>query len=170
MLGADDMKRFLKALQESPSIASACRKAKVSRYFVKKTQANDPEFDRQVTDALTYSQGLAEDALFQRAVTGWEEPVFYRGERVPMRDPDTGEIVKNDDGTVKYWTAKKFDGSLLPFYLSSVDPSLYGRSSRTSDTDKQVLSLSADLDLSALSSDELEMLDALLAKAVRTRD
>lgn len=71
----------------------------------------------------------AEEALFTRAVDGWEEPVTYQGEfsYEPKYDQD-GNVLRGEDGKPvrgKMVTVRKFSDSNLQFFLRGARPEKY---------------------------------------------
>jgi hypothetical protein len=116
----------IEAARKSPSLAAICISAEVKLSALKAEMRDDPDFAVAVRDGLANAQGKGELAVFKYGVEGYEEPVLFRGEQVPLRDPDTGEYKKDKDGNQLYHTVRKIDAKLTQFFLKSVDPELYG--------------------------------------------
>lgn len=70
---------FLAALAETGVVRKACRAIDMSREHMYKLRDGDEEFREQWNRALRIGMGNVEDALYERAVEGVEEPVFHMG-------------------------------------------------------------------------------------------
>ena len=67
--------KFIAVLAEGASVATSCRKARVSRRSVYRWRKEDDQF----AEAWQQGADLIEDEMLRRGKDGWEEPVFYRG-------------------------------------------------------------------------------------------
>lgn len=165
MLDERAKSKLLAAAADSPSLAAACRRCGVPRSAAAAAMRDDAEFGRSVEDALARAVGLAEETLFERAVEGWEEPVFYRGERVPLRDPETGAVLRDHEtGEPRYHTTRQVDNSLLQVYLRAAEPDRYG-TARPGPAESPAQPQGPQLEFGALTDGELAELERLLAKA-----
>ena len=105
--------RFFRVFVETGGCMSAtCRALKMSRFAVWKWRKEDPAFDAAVTAARRMANEALEDMAIRRAMQGWIEPVYQKGERV-------GEI-------------RKFDNRLLERVLEANMPEKYGRALQVS--------------------------------------
>lgn len=77
--GENWRKVFLGHLAKGGIIAAACRKAKVGVVTVFDHRARDAAFDAQVQAALEESIDAVELEIRRRAITGVNEPVYYKG-------------------------------------------------------------------------------------------
>ncbi len=81
-LTAKRRKLFLAALAQSGVITAAAQAAGMSRGCVYLHRAKDPVFAEEWESALELFVDSLESAAHQRAVVGWEEPIFQGGQRV----------------------------------------------------------------------------------------
>lgn len=96
--------RFIETLGVTASVSAAARASGLSRATVYKLRARaDAGVFRQAWDeALRQSIGVLADVAYERAVLGWQEPVFHQGRRVGSRT--------------------RYDNRLLQFLLRVRDP------------------------------------------------
>jgi hypothetical protein len=76
---------FLDALRETGCISEACRHVGLSRTSAARAYKRMPEFAEAWDLILRFAEPVLVKAAFERAVTGWDEPVFYKGEVVGHR-------------------------------------------------------------------------------------
>ncbi|MDN3645082.1 hypothetical protein QWY75_02540 [Pontixanthobacter aestiaquae] len=76
---------FLASLAYRGNVRLACRAASVSAQTVYRARRRSAGFARAWDAALASARVVAEDALADRALDGWEEPVFYHGEEIARR-------------------------------------------------------------------------------------
>lgn len=76
---------FLRGLSESGTVDGACRAADVSDTAVYNLRARDADFAAAWDRALRVSAPALEQVAYERAVEGWEEPVFASGKQVGTR-------------------------------------------------------------------------------------
>lgn len=81
---------FLAALRDYPVLGHACDVVGINRSTAWRARENDPEFAQEVADAMEAGVDKAEREAFARGVTGWEEPVFHKGQVV-------GHVLKKSD-------------------------------------------------------------------------
>lgn len=93
---------FLAALSKIGVITHAAFQAGVYRETVHRHRKRYPDFDKACREALEEAADHLETAAIKRAMIGWKEPVFQKGEQV-------GEVIKYSDG-------------LLMFMLKAVRP------------------------------------------------
>lgn len=73
----DDRKvQFLALLAEYGIKSKVCRAMNISTFVIYEHAKKDPEFAEAMERAMEYFTGQVEEAIFDRAVHGWEEPVF----------------------------------------------------------------------------------------------
>ena len=75
-------KRFIEALARGGNVVQAAATVGVSHAHVYWVRKRDPAFAEQWEEALDMAMDGVESEMRRRAVDGWEEPVFYRGEQV----------------------------------------------------------------------------------------
>lgn len=97
--------RFLELLRQRPNIAAAAEDVGISRRTAYKAYHQDPDFAQAWEEALNAGLDDAEEALYERGVKGWLEPVYYKGEEV---------------GSVR-----KFSDTCLIRFLQAHRPNLY---------------------------------------------
>lgn len=77
--------KFIAGLEEHGTVSHACRVAGVSRQAAYNLRKADPRFAREWDDACEAVTDVLEKTLINRAIHGWEEPVFYKGEETGSR-------------------------------------------------------------------------------------
>lgn len=70
---------LLHALRQMPIIRHACDTVGIDRTTLFRARKADPELDAAVLDAIEDGVDKAEQAAFERGVTGWQEPVIDKG-------------------------------------------------------------------------------------------
>lgn len=76
---------FLEALKTSGCVSDACRHVGLSTTSARRAYKRMPDFARSWDLMLSYAEPLLVRAAFERAVTGWDEPVFHNGKLVGHR-------------------------------------------------------------------------------------
>ena len=76
---------FFSALADGLSVTQASREAGYSRKGVYKFRRRDPEFARRWVEALAIGFDLVMEEVERRGRDGFEEPVFYKGRVVGVR-------------------------------------------------------------------------------------
>ncbi len=72
-------KRFLKALRDSGIVREACESSRISRGQAYAARHDDEVFAAAWEAAMQEAVDLLESVARDRAVGGWDEPVFYQG-------------------------------------------------------------------------------------------
>ncbi|GAA4766411.1 hypothetical protein GCM10023219_09630 [Stakelama sediminis] len=78
-------KLFLRALSETGCVRDACKRARISSTSAYRIRKSSPAFARAWTRALAKAQPTIEQAAYDRAVTGWDEPIVSGGKVVAQR-------------------------------------------------------------------------------------
>lgn len=73
---------ILEKIAQAYSFTAACNAANIGTTTLQDWRKRDPEFDKQVLDAVERGTDLMEDELRRRALEGVEEGVYYQGVRV----------------------------------------------------------------------------------------
>lgn len=73
---------FLEYLMDHGDITQACRQADLSPKSMRKFRREHPKAEAAFKEALDIGTDQIEAELHRRAVTGYLEPVFYKGRRV----------------------------------------------------------------------------------------
>ena len=76
---------FLRALAETGCVRQACARSKISSTSAYRMRGRSAAFARAWERALAKAAPTIEQAVFQRAVEGWEEVVWRGGEEVSRR-------------------------------------------------------------------------------------
>ncbi|WP_288410731.1 hypothetical protein [uncultured Sphingomonas sp.] len=76
---------FLRALGETGCVRDACARARISNTSAYRMRKRCPVFAKAWDRALTKVAPTIEQAAFERAVNGWEEPVWHGGKLVGYR-------------------------------------------------------------------------------------
>ncbi len=79
------MQAFLEALAQLGCVRDACRAVGLSKTSAYRLYDQDPGFAAAWDRALTTIRPSLEETAYQRAVIGWEEPVFHGGKLVGVR-------------------------------------------------------------------------------------
>lgn len=116
---------FLLAFSEIGIIGEACEVAGVSRAEVSLWKKDDEAFALAYRDAEDQAADSLEKEAHRRAVTGWHEPVFYKGEITYLRDPD-GKLELDDEFNPIPVTVLKKSDRMLERMLEARHPK-YGR-------------------------------------------
>jgi AcrR family transcriptional regulator len=82
---AQRQRMFLRALGETGSVRDACARAQISTTSAYRHRQRSDVFDRAWRRALGKVGPTIEQAAFERAVLGWEEPVWHAGKLVGYR-------------------------------------------------------------------------------------
>lgn len=78
---------------EGASMSKACAKAGLTFYTIKKHMADDPDFNREVEQAMEERNDLLEDAAFERAVKG---VVTFRKRKVGDEEWEEERVTYSD--------------------------------------------------------------------------
>src|SRR5688500_15168574 len=73
---------FLKVFAETGNVKEACKAANINRTTAYKHRNEDPEFAEQWQVSFEQAADTLEAEAWRRASEGYEEDVFYKGERV----------------------------------------------------------------------------------------
>lgn len=76
----ENVKKFFEKLSMSRNVAHACRSIGIARSTAYDWREEDENFKRMWDEALKIADDTIEHTAWGRAIEGWEEPVFYRGE------------------------------------------------------------------------------------------
>ena len=94
-LTALKQRAFLRGLTETGTLEGACRLADVSNSAVYKLRKRDADFAAAWDRALRVSAPALEQVAYERAVEGWEEPVFAGGKQVGTRWRHAPQLLKH---------------------------------------------------------------------------
>lgn len=118
---------FIEEFAEHGVIAKACRAIGIARSRYRKWIEEDEVFDTLHKDAREDAVDEGEFELRQRGVVGVEEPVFYQGLPVWKRDPESGEVMRDEEtGEQVQLTVRKTSDRLLELYLKANRKAKYG--------------------------------------------
>lgn len=78
-------KLFLRALSETGSVADACARARISSTSAYRLRENCARFASDWEAALDTQAVTIEQAAYERAVLGWEEPIVQGGQVIGQR-------------------------------------------------------------------------------------
>lgn len=142
---------FLDALADCGNVTQAAETAGAARVTFYRYRKDDPEFAAAWDAAAEVGAHALEDEARRRGFQGWEEPVFFEGERVD--------------------TVRKYSDTLLIFLLKAHFPEKYrdrwqGELTGPGGGPIQSINLHA---ITGLDTDELRLLRDLLWKAAQRR-
>lgn len=72
--------QFLALLSEYGNVTRAAEEADLVRVYLYQARKNDPDFAAEWEEAARVGAARLEDEARKRAVEGWEEPVWHKGE------------------------------------------------------------------------------------------
>ena len=75
----DDLERFLAALEKSRSVIHAAKRAGISRQSAYDRRDSDPVFAARWAKCVERNGSELYESAFNRALFGWEEPVYGAG-------------------------------------------------------------------------------------------
>ena len=109
-LGAQErevvMETFLRTFSQTANVMLSARAAGIARQTIYYWQEHDTDdFSKRYNIALEDAKEAIEAEIYRRGVTGWDEPVHYKGEVVD--------------------TIRKYDHTLLIFLAKGLMPSKY---------------------------------------------
>jgi hypothetical protein len=107
---------FLHDFRLHRDVSRACRAAGIERGAAYEFRKASEEFRAAWDDAAERAVDDLEAATFDRAVRGWEEPVFHKGQRVRFTD---------DQGNVVWASIRRFDNTLSWKMLQAHRPDRY---------------------------------------------
>lgn len=134
---------FLAALATCGNVTQSARQVGICRISVYKRLEDDPEFRKAFDRARQLGGEGLEDEARRRGYEGWDEPVFYQGDLVDH--------------------VAKFSDTLLIFLLKGIFPEKYKDRQLTEHGGK--ININHDLDLTKLSTGDLQKIRELLEKA-----
>ena len=120
--------RLLSALESGKSYVASCRIAGVSRTIFYYHRDKDVEFAKAVKEAYHAGTLAMEDEARRRGTDGVDRHVIYKGQYQYRRDPETGELLKDDKGRPVPITVKEYSDILLIFCLKARDRMRYADS------------------------------------------
>lgn len=77
-------KTFLQELATHANVGRACEAIKRSRWTMHQLKNKDEAFSKEWDEARQVGWGSVEDEAIRRGVTGYEEPIFYKGHQVSV--------------------------------------------------------------------------------------
>lgn len=113
---------FLGAYAAEGVIQPACLAADISRTTYRRWRKDDDAFSAGCDDALQAAIDAGERELRRRGVDGVEEHLTYKGEPIWRRDPDTGDLLLDDDFNPVPFTVRRQSDRLLEVYVRSHRP------------------------------------------------
>jgi hypothetical protein len=137
--------RFLSHLRDTGNVRRSCEAAGVARSWAYELRDKDPQFAQAWKYAALDAADLLEETVTDRAVNGWEEPVWYKDEQV---------------GTVR-----KYSNTLAVFLLKHANPEKYGDRTRLEHTGADGGAIHIQTDISHLNDEQLSQLAAILDAA-----
>lgn len=92
---------FLEAFASLGNVTAAARIAGTSRSTVWRRRLQDEAFAARYEEALQEAADTVEQEIYRRAVTGWNEPVFYQGELVGHIRKYDGQLLHKLAGALR---------------------------------------------------------------------
>lgn len=96
---------FIEAFRKTGTIVGAARSVGLSREVIYDWKSNDPNFAAQLDEADSEVTEILEASAFQRATSGVDRPIFYRGVQIGI--------------------SKDYSDSLTMFLLRARNPQKY---------------------------------------------
>ena len=145
-----DQDQFLAAYEAIQTVSGAALVTTIGRRTHYDWLAHDDEYARRFAEADVVAIDKLEEEARRRALAGVNEPVFYQGKIV-------GHVARKSD-------------TLLIFLLKGKRPEIYTeRHEHTGAHGQAIRVASTALDLTPLSTEDLETLERLLARAAPPR-
>lgn len=129
---------FISHLADSGNVAEAARRIGISRWLAydwkrKSTDGTalvmiNMDADSQLPFHEAWDAALEEAAddieaeVHRRAVKGFEEPVVHQGEQCFVRDPETGELERDENGRPVPLTVRKYSDRMLEILIKARKP------------------------------------------------
>ncbi len=110
---------FLTCYARIGVIGPACDASGISRSSYKGWRKEDGDFDEACDLAFQQAVDLAELELRRRAIEGVDDVVMYKGEPVWRRNPDTGDLVLDDDFEPVPFVETRYSDRLLEVYVKA---------------------------------------------------
>lgn len=153
---------FCAALAETANIGRACRAIGMGRTTAYEWRESDPDFAAMWDKAMRVGVTALEDEAKRRAFEGIDKPLTHKGQFTYLRDPETGDVVRDDEGAPRVATVKEYSDTLAIVLLKAHDPERY--------RDNSKVEMAGSLQLTTLSDDELEEeIAALEAQIAHTK-
>jgi len=137
-------RKFLEAFAELGNRREACKKAGIGKTTPSIWARKDQQFLEEWETARKMATHVLEEEAHRRAVEGWEEPVFYKGEQV---------------GTVR-----KYSDTLLIFLLKGLKPETYREKYEVTKQETQPQEVIHTHQLREMSDEELRVLEKIAGK------
>jgi len=122
----DRQRKFLVAYAETGMVLRSALTAGVCSKTILNECKRNETFAALYGDAKTFFNELIDTEIKRRAIDGWDEPVYQKGERVweETFDPETGKILKDKDGKSVMHPAvvKRFSDRLLEMMAKKNNP------------------------------------------------
>ena len=109
------MAAFLEVLEQTGSVRDACRAVSLSKTSAYRLYEQDAGFAAAWDRALTAIRPSLEETAYQRAVIGWEEPVYHGGKLVGYRR-------RFSDGLLRLLIERGFDPARKAKEADGTDP------------------------------------------------
>lgn len=128
---------FLQHLRTSCNVAESCRQVGVASGVAYALRKTDADFAASWEDALEDAYDYLEAEARRRAFEGIEEAVVYQGQLTPILEreangqyklDDDGNPIqsRNQDGSLKYLSVRKYSDSLAQFLLKGYRRKKFG--------------------------------------------
>ena len=114
--------KFLEAYKMTGVIQPAIDAAGISRASYRKYRKDDKVFHQDCFDAYDAAVDEAEVELRKRGIEGYDDPVMYKGEQTWCRNPDSGDLLLDDDFNPIPFTRPIKSDYLLNIYTRSHRP------------------------------------------------
>ena len=111
------METFLEVLRIEGVLRPALKAAKINRTILRQWQAENPEFAAECNEALEEAMDIAEEELRRRALKGTQKLVLVKGQPVPLRNVETGEIELDENFEPIMMTETVHHDRLLETYI-----------------------------------------------------
>lgn len=86
---------ILEMLEEVPNITAVRKMFGISSSAIYDARNSDPEWSKAIDEARESGYDMMEEEARRRAVEGWNEPVYYKGECM-------GEVRRYSDSLLKF--------------------------------------------------------------------
>jgi hypothetical protein len=161
---------FIDELARHGLVGRACLASGLSPSTAYRLRAEDPEFAAAWSDALRRAADELEGEARRRALHGADEPVMHKGQVVFRRDPLTGEVERDAEGSPIPLTVRRPSDRLMEVMLAAKRPDEFGR--KRLDVEARVETTSrpeARFDFSSLTQEQRQRLREALTPIIEAQ-
>jgi hypothetical protein len=119
----------IEAAKTAPSFRKACDIAGVPSSTANRWRRDDEDFAEALHEAEKERWDVLREHIYERAIGGYEKPVYYKGRPLWRRDPKTNELLLDENFEPIPLTETVVSDRLLERYLEANLPEFARKSS-----------------------------------------